>query len=216
MADTNIDIDKKDETIDVEAKETEETCGCEDTEETCTIDDESSQDECECSDEETCDEKSDKTDDSEDTDYKVYGKETSAEAKNMAEKMLSDVYATLKSRQSDWNKTLEEYKSNKPAVDLLEYDDRIELKMDLPRVTKDDISIKMSTESIEIEVEFPDVIGEEECKVLRKERCSGRTKNIVPIPVEIDIKEVSATFSDNELTLTLPKIKGRKVDVEIV
>ena len=51
---------------------------------------------------------------------------------------------------------------------------------------------------------------------LRKERCSGKTKNIIDLPVEVDIKEVNASFKDNELTITLPKIRGKKVDVEIV
>ena len=139
------------------------------------------------------------------------------ETKNIAEKMFNDVVSTLKSRQSEWNKTLEEYKANKPAVDLLEYEDNLIIKVDAPRASKDDISVKMSTDSVEIEIDFPDCIGDdEEVKVLRKERCSGKTKNIIPLPVEIDIKEVKASFEDNELTITLPKIKGKKVDVEIL
>ncbi len=153
----------------------------------------------------------------EEFDYKVYGKETVEETKNIAEKMLNDVVSTLKARQSEWNKTLEEYKANKPAVDLLEYEDNLVIKLDAPRVSKEDISIKMSTETIEIEIDFPDCISEEEeVKVLRKERCSGKTKNIIPLPVEVDLKEVQASFENNELTITLPKIRGKKVDVEIV
>ncbi len=166
--------------------------------------------------EEETTEKEQKTED-EEFEYKVYGKETVEETKNIAEKMFNDVVSTLKSRQSEWNKTLEEYKANKPAVDLLEYEDNLVIKLDAPRVSKDDISVKMSTESIEIEIDFPDCISEEEdVKVLRKERCSGKTKNIIPLPVEVDLKEVQASFEDNELTITLPKIRGKKVDVEIL
>lgn len=175
-----------------ESEETEETCDC--NEETC--------------DSETEDEKAD---------YKVYGKETAEEAKNVAEKMLNEVYSTFKAKQKDWNKTLEEYKANKPAADLLEYEDSLIIKMDLPRVSKEDISITMCPESIEITVEFPDELeDDEEVKVLRKERCVGVTKNIIPIPVEIKVEEVGATFENNELTLTLPKVQPKKVEVEIV
>ncbi len=174
--------------------------------------DEEAEEECCCNDEEKTTEE-----EAEEFDYKVYGKETVEETKNIAEKMFNDVVSTLKSRQSEWNKTLEEYKANKPAVDLLEYEDNLVIKVDAPRVSKDDISVKMSTETIEIEMEFPESIGEdEEVKVLRKERCSGKTKNIIPLPVEVDLKEVKASFEDNELTITLPKIRGKKVDVEIL
>lgn len=153
----------------------------------------------------------------EEFDYKEYGKETMEETKNVAEKMFNDVVKTLKSRQSEWNKTLAEYKANKPAVDLLEYEDRLVIKLDVPRASKEDVSIKMSTDSVEIEVDFPETLSDEEdVKVLRRERVTGKTKNIIPLPVEVDIKEVKAKFVDNELTLTIPKIKGKKVDVEIV
>ena len=53
-------------------------------------------------------------------------------------------------------------------------------------------------------------------KVLRRERCSGKTKNVIPLPVEIELKEVKAAYEDNELVITLPKLKGKKVDVEIL
>lgn len=200
--------DKKDEDIEL-TTETEETVNI--SEETTdaaeeTIDDETVSDESDETTEETTD-----------FDYKEYGKETVEETKNIAEKMFNDVVSTLKSTQSEWNKTFEEYKANKPPVDLLEYDENLVLKLDVPRASKDDISVKMSTDSIEIEIQFPDYLeDDEEVKVLRRERCFTKTRNIIPLPIEVDIKEVKASFEDNELTITLPKIKGRKVDVEIL
>ncbi|MBO7719575.1 MAG: Hsp20/alpha crystallin family protein [Methanosphaera sp.] len=190
-------VDVKEET---EAKETCE-CGAE------------TEEECVCGD----DAEEEASEDKKDFDYKVYGKETVEETKNMAEKMLNDVVATLKSKQSDWNQIIDEYKSKKPSVDVLDYEDDLVVKVDLPRVTKDAINIQMSNESIEIEVEFPDEYeSEENVKILRRERCSGKTKNLIVLPVEVDIQEVNATFEDYVLTITLPKIKGKKVDVEIL
>ena len=201
MENVYIDSKKDKEEKIEEAEEFEETTTTEEAEE-----------ECCCNDEEKTSEE-----DAEEFDYKVYGKETVEETKSIAEKMFNDVVSTLKARQTEWNKTLEEYKANKPAVDLLEYEDNLVIKVDAPRVSKDDISVKMSTETIEIEMEFPESIDDdEEVKVLRKERCSGKTKNIIPLPVEVDLKEVKASFEDNELTITLPKIRGKKVDVEIL
>ena len=202
----NVYVDsKKDEEEQIEAtEEVEETTSAneETTEETS---------------EETTEETSEEATENEEFDYKVYGKETVEETKSVAEKMFNDVISTLKARQNEWNKTLEEYKANKPAVDLLEYEDNLVIKVDAPRVSKEDVSVKMSTDTIEIEMDFPEYISEDEdVKILRKERCSGKTKNIIPLPVEVDLKEVKASFEDNELTITLPKIRGKKVDVEIL
>jgi len=212
----NVYVDsKKDEEEKIEeTKEFEETTTTNEAEEECCCNDEekNADEECCCDGEEKTSEN-----ESEEFDYKVYGKETVEETKNIAEKMFNDVVSTLKSRQAEWNKTLEEYKANKPAVDLLEYEDNLVIKVDAPRVSKEDVSVKMSTDTIEIEMDFPEYISEdEEVKILRKERCSGKTKNIIPLPVEVDLKEVKASFEDNELTITLPKIRGKKVDVEIL
>ena len=156
-------------------------------------DEEKTEEECQCN--AQTDEKTE--------DYKVYGadetenatneesRDAADDAKKAAEKMLNDVYATFKSKQKEWNKTFEEYTANKPLVDLFEYDDCLVLKMDLPRVKKDD-------------------------KILRRERCTGRTKNIIPIPVDVKVEDVSASFENFELVVTLPKVKPKKVDVEIV
>ncbi|WP_323735430.1 Hsp20/alpha crystallin family protein [Methanosphaera sp. ISO3-F5] len=194
--------DKKDENIDITTETEEKTTTTQETvEDTVNESTETSEEE---------------TEEKTNCEYKEYGNENAEEA-NSIEKMFNDVVTTLKSRQSEWNKTLEEYKANKPAVDLLEYEQDLVIKLDVPKVSKDDISIKMSTDSIEIEIDFPDYLeDEEDVKVLRRERCFGKTKNIIPLPVEVDMKEVKASFEDNELTITLPKIKGKKVDVEIL
>jgi HSP20 family protein len=75
----------------------------------------------------------------------------------------------------------------------------------------------MSNEAVEIEVDFPDEYeSEEDVKILRRERCSGKTKNLIPLPVEVEVQEVQASFEDHVLTVSLPKVKPKKVDVEIV
>jgi HSP20 family protein len=204
-------IDAQEETVE-ETTETEEECECgAETEEECECGAET-EEECECE-----AEAEEKSEDKKDFDYKVYGKETVEETKNMAEKMINDVVDALKSKQTDWNKTLTEYKSKKPSVDLLEYEDELVIKVDLPRVSKEDVNVKMSNEAVEIEVDFPDEYeSEEDVKILRRERCSGKTKNLIPLPVEVEVQEVQASFEDHVLTVSLPKVKPKKVDVEIV
>ncbi|WP_069592922.1 Hsp20/alpha crystallin family protein [Methanosphaera sp. WGK6] len=165
---------------------------------------------------ENVEETNEKTTEKNQFNYKSYGKEAAGEARENAKKLVDDFYSAFKSMQGDWNKTIDEYRSNKPAFDLLEYEDKLVIKMDLPRVSKEDISVKMSTEAVYVEVEFPEESEDEDVKVLRKERCSGKTKRVIPIPIEIEVDDVKASFEDNELTITIPKEKIREVDVEIV
>ncbi|MBQ6220281.1 MAG: Hsp20/alpha crystallin family protein [Methanosphaera sp.] len=208
----NVYVDAKDEKEDekIEAEETTETM--EETTEETTEEAEETTEETE-----ETQSSSESSEEEKEFDYKVYGKETVEETKNIAEKMFNDVVASLKTKQDEWNKTFEEYKANKPAVDLLECPDNLVIKLDAPRAKKEDVSVKMSTDSVEIIIGFPDYLeDEEDVKVLRRERCFGQTKNIIPLPVDVDIKEVKATFKDEELTIIIPKIKGKKVDVEIV
>ncbi len=192
MADINVETEEKIEETEEKVEEEEKT-------------------------EETKETKEEETEETEeDPEYKVYGKATEEETKNMAEKMFNDVVETLKLKQDDWNKTINDYRTNKPSVDLLEYDDKFVIKMDLPRVTKENVSIKMSADAVDIIVNFPDELAaDEEVKVLKKERCCGETKNIVLLPSEVNVNEVKATFTEGLLNLDLPKVKASKVDVEI-
>lgn len=150
--------------------------------------------------------------------YEVYGKEVHDEAKKTVDSILGDIFSNLKSKQNEFNKTVEDLKSNKPAFDVLTTTENLIIKVDLPRITKDDLDVKISTEAVEIDANFPDDMEEydDNIKILRRNRCSGLTKTIIPLPEEVAINEVKADFENNVLTITVPKIKGRKVDVEIV
>lgn len=168
-------------------------------------------------DEEVVDDEETVEDDEEDFDYRVYGQQTAEDAKNTAEKIFNDVLSTLKAKQNDFNETINEYKTNKPPVDVLEYPEELVIKADLPRVNKEDINIQMNSEVVEIEVNFPEELEtDENVKIIRKERCQGLTKIGVILTAEVDFKDVKATFENQVLTLKLPKVKGKKVDVEIL
>ena len=149
--------------------------------------------------------------------YEVYGKEVRDEAKKTVDGFIGEIFSNLKSRQDEFNKTVKDLKTNKPQFDIFITEEDIIVKVDLPRITKDDIELKISTEAVEIDATFPEDLKEYEIvKVLKQDRCQGQTKTIIPLPEEIAINEVTAKYEDNVLTITLPKIRGRKVDVEIV
>ncbi|MDO5852116.1 MAG: Hsp20/alpha crystallin family protein [Methanobacteriaceae archaeon] len=141
--------------------------------------------------------------------------ESAEEAKSIAEKMINDMVTTLKTKQNDFNKTISEMKTTKPAVDVYESEEYVLVKLDIPRVNKEDITINTNGNSLEIITNFPEEEICDELKAIKKERCSGTTKNIIVLPAEIDTNKVEASFKEQVLTITLYKPESSKTAVEI-
>lgn len=220
---TDKNIDKKDETTNdesvtetkttnniepkvVETKKTtddESTCKCDESADTCECDDNTKDD--------------DKTESHKvKVEYEVYGNEMRDEAKKTVDGIIGDIFSTLKSKQDEFNKTMDDIRSNKPQFDVFTTSEDLVVKVDLPRVKKEDVELKVSTEAIEVDATFPDDLKEyENIKIIRRDRCYGKTKLLIPLPEEVAINEVKATFEDNVLTVSIPKIRGRKVSVDI-
>lgn len=220
---TDKNIDKKDETTNdepvtetkttnniepkvVETKKTtddESTCKCDESADTCECDDNTKDD--------------DKTESHKvKVEYEVYGNEMRDEAKKTVDGIIGDIFSTLKSKQDEFNKTMGDIRSNKPQFDVFTTSEDLVVKVDLPRVKKEDVELKVSTEAIEVDATFPDDLKEyENIKIIRRDRCYDKTKLLIPLPEEVAINEVKATFEDNVLTVSIPKIRGRKVSVDI-
>ena len=222
---TDKNIDKKDETTNDEpvTEETKTTTNVEPKiveTKTTTTDDESSckcdesADTCGCDDEDKDDNKTESH--KVKVEYEVYGNEMRDEAKKTVDGIIGDIFSTLKSKQDEFNKTMGDIRSNKPQFDVFTTSEDLIVKVDLPRVKKEDIYLKVSTEAIEVDATFPDDLKEyENIKIIRRDRCYGETKLLIPLPEEVAINEVKATFEDNVLTVAIPKIRGRKVSLDI-
>lgn len=202
MTEKNIEKDdKKTEqpvvTVTATKQEEEPKCKCNETEENCECDDETDTKKV-------------------DVEYEVYGNEVRDEAKKTVDGILSDIFSNLKSKQDEFNKTVGDIRANKPQFDVFTTDEELIVKVDLPRVKKDDVEVKVSTEAIEVDVNFPDDLKDyKDVKIIRRDRCYGETKLLIPLPEEVAINEVKATFEDAVLTVSIPKIRGRKVSVNI-
>jgi HSP20 family protein len=137
--------------------------------------------------------------------------------RTQTEKLLNDIMNTIKTKQEDVGKTLSDYTTalQKPPSDIIETNDTIILKIDLPAVKKEDIEIGIEGESIDILAKFEEESEDEDTNYIQKERSYGETKRTIKLPTEIKIREVSAKFQDSVLTIKLPKIekKVHKIDI---
>ena len=145
------------------------------------------------------------------------GEKRSARSRTQAEKMFNDFISTIRSRQEDFSKAISEYTTtlDKPLADVIETDNQIIIKTDLPNVKKSEINVNLTENTVEIMAKFEEEYNEDEVDYIIRERNYGETKKIIQLPAKIKTKEVTAKFEDSILTINLPKVEGEKIKVDI-
>jgi HSP20 family protein len=135
-----------------------------------------------------------------------------------AEKLLNDIISGIQDKTEEFGKTISDYKTalQKPLTDVIETEDSLIIKIDLPGVKKEDIDLGISEDSIEIKTVFEEEIDSENGKYLQKERSHGKTIRSMTLPLNIKTDEVKAVFEDSVLTVELPKMDKEihKVDID--
>ena len=97
-----------------------------------------------------------------------------------------------------------------PTADLVETDEAILLKAELPGVDRKDISIDVENNLLTLQGER-EYKGEKEEKGFKRiERSYGRFVRAFTIPPNVDAENISATYADGLLEVTMPKTGERK------
>jgi HSP20 family protein len=97
-----------------------------------------------------------------------------------------------------------------PNVDVIERDDEIVVKAELPGVDKKDIDVSVTQNSVTIKGSTRHEEKEEKGDYHRCEITHGSYMRSMTLPAEIDEENTKATFKDGVLELTLPKLKKSK------
>jgi HSP20 family protein len=140
-------------------------------------------------------------------------RENAEKTRKQAERKINEFISSLKGKQEELGKTISDYTSTKPLTDVIDTADTIIIQSDLPRVKKEDISVNITEDSVEIIAKFEET--DEDLEFIKKERNYGETTRTIPLPVKIEVKKASAKFEDSVLTLELPKVQEEKVKVDI-
>ena len=97
-------------------------------------------------------------------------------------------------------------------LDVTENDKSFNVKVDLPGVKKEDISVEVEGNQVSITAETKKETEEKEGDtVIHTERYYGRQSRTFMLSSEIDRNAVEAKFADGVLNLTLPKTEAAKV-----
>lgn len=141
------------------------------------------------------------------SDKTEFAQEEMEKKKSQTDKLFKDIMKTIKVKQDEFGKTISDYTSTKPPADIIETNDVIILKIDLPGVKKEDIDIQMVSERVDIIAKFEDEMDGGDVNYVQKERSYGEIRKIIKLPSEIKIKEATAEFKNCVLTVILPKVQ---------
>jgi HSP20 family molecular chaperone IbpA len=150
-----------------------------------------------------------------DKDSKEEFLESTKQAKLNAENILHELIASIKEKDVKLGEKIFDYKSEceKPLTDVLENDSTIIIRIDLPGVEREDISVHLIEKAIEIMALFP---GKgDHGHYIRRERNYGKIIRTVPLSKKINEQSIKSFFKDCVLTIELPKLYKDRYKVQI-
>jgi len=92
-----------------------------------------------------------------------------------------------------------------PDVNVIEYNERFELHMALPGVTKEEIILNIEENVLTISMERKEI--KDEVQYLKKEFFINGFKRAFNIPDEVNQDKIEASQSNGVLTVVMPKVE---------
>jgi HSP20 family protein len=93
-----------------------------------------------------------------------------------------------------------------PRVNVIQRDDVVVLQAEIPGVSKDDLEISVTENSVTLKGTAEKEAKEEKGDYYRCEIARGAFARTVMLPEAIDTERAEGTFQDGMLTLTMPKL----------
>jgi len=103
-----------------------------------------------------------------------------------------------------------------PSVDVIDRDDEVVVRAEIPGYKKEEIDISVSDRSLTIKGETKKEEKEEKGDYYRAEISRGSFSRSLTLPAEVDGDKVKAAMKDGMLEVTLPKVaKSKRHSVKI-
>jgi HSP20 family protein len=106
-----------------------------------------------------------------------------------------------------------------PTIEVFEKDNRLVTKVDLPGLKKEDVKVEVTDGHLAISGERKREMEEKKKNVYRSEREYGSFYRAVPLPENVKLEDVKASFADGVLEVSVPlparsEVRVRKVDIQ--
>ncbi len=102
------------------------------------------------------------------------------------------------------------FEGRTPKVDVIDRDNEVMVKAELPGVKKEDLEVTVGDNSITIRATTKQESKEEKQNYYRSEISSGEFMRTVGLPATVDVEKAKAKFADGVLEMTLPKVEVAK------
>jgi HSP20 family protein len=103
-----------------------------------------------------------------------------------------------------------------PKVDVIERDNEVAVKAELPGYEKKDIQVSLAERTLTIRASTRRETKEEKGEYYRREISTGEVSRTLTLPAEVDGTKAKAEFKDGVLEIVAPKIaKSNRVQVEV-
>jgi len=109
------------------------------------------------------------------------------------------------------------FEGKTPRVDVVDREDEILVRAELPGVSKDDIEVTLTESTLRIRAATKREVEEEKGDFHRREISRGELLRTLPLAGAVDADKARAKFENGLLELTLPKTekaKRRSIKVE--
>ena len=117
----------------------------------------------------------------------------------------------------EWTMSDRDLDLRMPRIDMLDNENEILVRAELPGVDKKDLDVNISGQMLTIKGETKREEKEEKGEFYRSEITRGSFSRTLQLPEEVNGKEVKATFNNGMLEVHLPKthkLEKQKVAVE--
>ncbi|MDB4150355.1 Hsp20/alpha crystallin family protein [Pseudomonadales bacterium] len=129
---------------------------------------------------------------------------------DMFDRFFDEDFPTLWSRKLLPFRELMQFESKLPIVDVIERDDEIIVRAEVPGVDKKDLEVTMSDHSLTIKGEKSTVEVDDRDDYYRKEIVEGKFSRTISLPAAAGAEVVSAKFKNGLLEVVVKKSDQEK------
>lgn len=142
-------------------------------------------------------------------------RDMASKTKSGAEKVLSDLISGFREKQEELGEKISEYtdEGGKPLTDVLENDNNIIIRMDLPGVKKNDVEVHLMEDGVDVIAMFPGKM--EKGNYIKRERNYGKITRTIDLSKKVKGKDAYASFKNCTLTIELPKLVKDRYKMKI-
>ncbi|MBM2820149.1 MAG: Hsp20/alpha crystallin family protein [Nitrosarchaeum sp.] len=125
----------------------------------------------------------------------------------------ADMDRSIENLRRDMEKTFSSFPSmhmpkiSQTSCDIIDEGSQFRVKMDVPGIKKNEVSLNVTDNSLEISAEHKEESEEKKKNYLRKERSQVSFYRSLPLAEKINADKVMAKLIDGVLDITLPKSK---------